>query len=84
MPLRHQVLLPLKCYTPQMCYPLKHFLLPYLVILESSCNNTISTLIMSLYASYVCLLHSRLVENPPIDLEETNPSFGFDLSLVRT
>jgi hypothetical protein len=30
---------------------------------------------MILYASYVCLLHSRFVDNHPIDLEATNPSF---------
>jgi hypothetical protein len=30
---------------------------------------------MVLYASYVCLLHSRFVKNHPIDLEVTNPSF---------
>jgi hypothetical protein len=34
---------------------LKHLLLLYLVISKQSCNNLISTLIMSLYASYVCL-----------------------------
>jgi hypothetical protein len=30
---------------------------------------------MVLYASYVCLLHSCFVENHPVDLEATNPSF---------
>jgi hypothetical protein len=30
---------------------------------------------MVLYASYVCLPHSRFVENHPIDLEVTDPSF---------
>jgi hypothetical protein len=39
------------------------------------CNNIISTLIMVLYALYVCLLHSRFNENHPMDLEVTNPSF---------
>jgi hypothetical protein len=57
MPLGHQVSL------PQMYYPLKHFSRPYLVMLEPTCNNSISTLIMSLYASYVRLLHSCFVEN---------------------
>jgi hypothetical protein len=53
----------------------KHFLLLNLVNLKLSCNNLISTLIMVLYASYVCLLHSHFVENNPIDLEVTYPSF---------
>jgi hypothetical protein len=30
---------------------------------------------MVLYALYVCLLHSRFIENHPIDLEAMNPSF---------
>jgi hypothetical protein len=30
---------------------------------------------MVLYASYVCLLHVNLIENHPIDLEVTDPSF---------
>jgi hypothetical protein len=43
--------------------------------LKISCNNLNSTLTMVLYASYVCLLHSRFVENHLIDLETMNPSF---------
>jgi hypothetical protein len=39
----------------QMFYLLKHFLLLYHVIAKQNCNNLISTLIMSLYASYLCL-----------------------------
>jgi hypothetical protein len=39
----------------QMFYLLKHLLLLHLVISKQSCNNLISTLIMSLYASFVCL-----------------------------
>jgi hypothetical protein len=58
-----------------MFYLLKHLLLLYLVIFKSSYNNLIFTLIMVLYASYVCLLHSRFIENHPIDLEATNPLF---------
>jgi hypothetical protein len=30
---------------------------------------------MVLYASYVCLLYSRFIENHPIDLAATNTSF---------
>jgi hypothetical protein len=30
---------------------------------------------MVLYASYVCLLHSRFVKNQPINHEATDPSF---------
>jgi hypothetical protein len=54
---------------------MKHSLLLNLVNLKSSCNNLIFTLIMVLYALYVCLLHSRFIENHPIDLEVTNPLF---------
>jgi hypothetical protein len=43
------------CMLPEMLYLLKHLLLLFLVISKQSCNNLISTLIMSLYASYVCL-----------------------------
>jgi hypothetical protein len=38
-----------------MFYLLKHISLPYRVILKQSCNKIISTFIMSLYVSYVCL-----------------------------
>jgi hypothetical protein len=58
-----------------MLYLLKHLLLLHLVNLKPKCNNSISTLIIVLYASYVCLLHFRFAENHPIDLEATNPSF---------
>jgi hypothetical protein len=30
---------------------------------------------MVLYASYVCLMYSRFIENHPIDLEAMSPSF---------
>jgi hypothetical protein len=30
---------------------------------------------MIFYASYVCFLYFRFIENHPIDLEATNPSF---------
>jgi hypothetical protein len=58
-----------------MFYLLKHLLFLYLIILKPSCNNLIFTLIMVLYALYVCLLHSHFVENHPVDLAITNPSF---------
>jgi hypothetical protein len=41
---------------------LKHSSLLNLVNLKSSCNNIISTLIMVLCASYVCLLHCRILQ----------------------
>jgi hypothetical protein len=48
---------------PHMFYLLKHLLLLYLVISKQSCNNLISTLIMSLYTSYVslCILASSRI-----------------------
>jgi hypothetical protein len=58
-----------------MYYHLKPLPLLPLVNLKPMCNNLIFTLILVLHASYVCLLHSRFVENQPIDLEVTNPSF---------
>jgi hypothetical protein len=56
-------------------YLLKNFLLLNLVNLKPMCNNLTFTLIMVLYASYVCLLHSHFIENHSIDLEVTDPSF---------
>jgi hypothetical protein len=53
-PVALSYLLPLKCYTSTNVL-LKHLLLLWLVNSKQSCNNLISTLIMSLYASYVCL-----------------------------
>jgi hypothetical protein len=58
-----------------MFYLLKHLLLLYLVLSETSCNNIISTLIMSLYASYVC---SRILASSRITQSESwmmDPSF---------
>jgi hypothetical protein len=49
-----------------MFYLLKHILLLNLLIFKLKCNNLIFNEILVLYASYVCLLHSRLVENCPI------------------
>jgi hypothetical protein len=54
---------------------LKHLSLLYLVIFKPSCNNLISTIILVLYASYVCFMHSRFIENHSIDLEAMNTSF---------
>jgi hypothetical protein len=42
---------------------LKHLLLLNLVIFKLKCNNLIFNEIMVLNASYVCLLHSRFIEN---------------------
>jgi hypothetical protein len=47
-------------------YLLKHLLLLNLVIFKLKCNNLIINEILVLNASYVCLLHSRFVENHPI------------------
>jgi hypothetical protein len=49
-----------------MFYLLKHLLLLNLVIFKLKCNNLIFNEILSLYASYVCLLYSRFIENHPI------------------
>jgi hypothetical protein len=49
-----------------MFYLLKHFLLLNLVIFKLKCNNKIFNEIMVLYALYVCLLHSHIVENHPM------------------
>jgi hypothetical protein len=46
-----------------MFYLLKYLLLLNLVIFKLKYNNLTFNEIMSLYASYVCLLHSRFVEN---------------------
>jgi hypothetical protein len=73
MPLRRQVSLPLKCFASTNVLSFQAFSASYLVILEPSCNNTISTLIMSLYDLYVHLLHSRFIENHPIWILEDRP-----------
>jgi hypothetical protein len=49
-----------------MFYLLKNRLYLNLVIIKLKCNNFIFNEIMVLNASYVCLLHSRLIENHPI------------------
>jgi hypothetical protein len=56
-----------------MFYPLKHLLLLNLVIFKQKCNNLIVNEIMVLNASYVCLLHSRFVENHLIWILEDGP-----------
>jgi hypothetical protein len=48
-----------------MFYLLKNHLHLDLVILKLKCNNLIFNEILVLYASYVCLLYSRLVKNHP-------------------
>jgi hypothetical protein len=48
-----------------MFYLLKYLLLVNPVILKLKCINIIFNEIMVLKASYVCLLHSRFVENHP-------------------
>jgi hypothetical protein len=56
-----------------MFYLLKHLLLLNHVIFKLKCNNLIINVILSLYASYVCLLHSRFIENHPIWILEDGP-----------
>jgi hypothetical protein len=67
--------LPLKCYTSINVPSSKHLPLLYLVISKKSCNNLISTLIYD-YVCIVCVfVHSHFFENPPIYLEEMDPTF---------
>jgi hypothetical protein len=56
-----------------MFYLLKNLLYLNLVILKLKCNNLIFNEIMVLNASYVCLLHSRFIENDPIWILEDGP-----------
>jgi hypothetical protein len=56
-----------------MFYLLKHLLLLNLVIFKLKCNNLTFNEIMILNASYVCLLHSRLIENHPIWILKDGP-----------
>jgi hypothetical protein len=53
-----------------MFYLLKHILFLNLVIFKLKCNNLIINKIMILNASYMCLLHSRFVENHSICILE--------------
>jgi hypothetical protein len=56
-----------------MFYLLKHLLLLNLIILKLKCINLIFNEILILYASYMCLLYSRFVENHPIWILEDGP-----------
>jgi hypothetical protein len=56
-----------------MFYLLKHLLLLNLVIFKLKCNNLIFNKIMVLNASFVCLLHSRFVEDHLIWILEDGP-----------
>jgi hypothetical protein len=56
-----------------MFFLLKYLLLLNLVIFKLKCNNLIFSEIMVLNASYVCLLHSRFVEDHPIQILEDEP-----------
>jgi hypothetical protein len=56
-----------------MFYLLKNLLYLNLVILKLKCNNLIFNEIMILNASYVCLLHSRFIENHPVWILEDGP-----------
>jgi hypothetical protein len=56
-----------------MFYLLKNLLLLNLVNLKPICNNLIFNEILSLYASYVCLLYSRFVKTHPIWILEDRP-----------
>jgi hypothetical protein len=54
---------------------LKHSSLLNLVNLKPMCNNLTFTLILILYDSFVCLLHSCFIENHPVWSWKMNPSF---------
>jgi hypothetical protein len=56
-----------------MLYLFKHILLLNLVIFKLKCNNLTFNEMLSLYASYVCLLHSRFIEGLPIWILEDGP-----------
>jgi hypothetical protein len=56
-----------------MFYLLKHLLLLNLIIFKLKCNNLIFNEIQILYASSVCLLYSRFIENHPIWILEDGP-----------
>jgi hypothetical protein len=61
-----------KCFRKHVL-SLKHLLLLNLTIFKLKCNNLTFNEILILYASYVCLLHSRFVENHPIWILEDGP-----------
>jgi hypothetical protein len=83
--LRLRLFMTSSCMLPQMFYPLKHFLLSYLVILKQSCNNIISTLIIYLYASCVCLHILASLRIPRSIFRRRNPHFlgGFVTTSIR-
>jgi hypothetical protein len=56
-----------------MFYLLEHLLLLNLVIIKLKCNNLIFNEIIVLNASFVCLLHSRFIEDHPIWILEDGP-----------
>jgi hypothetical protein len=56
-----------------MFYLLEHLLLLNLVIIKLKCNNLIFNEIIVLNASFVCLLHSRFIEDHPIWILENRP-----------
>jgi hypothetical protein len=56
-----------------MFYLLKNLLIHNLVIFKLKCNNLIVNEIMVLNDSYVCLLHSRFIENHPIWILKDGP-----------
>jgi hypothetical protein len=56
-----------------MFYVLKNHLYLNLVILKLKCNNLIFNEILILYASYVCLLYCRFIENHSIWILEDRP-----------
>jgi hypothetical protein len=56
-----------------MFYLLKDLLLLNLLIFKLKCNDLIFNEIMVLNASFVCLLHSRSIEDHPIWILEDGP-----------
>jgi hypothetical protein len=67
--------LPNKVFTSRanMFYLLKHLLILILVIFKLKCNNLIFNEILILNVSYVCLLHSRFIENHLVWILEDGP-----------
>jgi hypothetical protein len=60
-------------FSANMFYLLKNLMYLNLVILKLMCNNLIFNEFMILIASYVCLLHSRFVENSLIWILDDGP-----------
>jgi hypothetical protein len=78
MPLHCRVSLPLKCYTFASVLSFEAFSASLPWILKQSCNNLTYTLIMSLYASYVCVCIFASSRIPRSILRWRTPHFWAD------